>query len=250
MMDAPLAHLNTDSLYHAAMDGDLQLVQQHIDAGVRLDKVGPGQMLGTALDVSVCSGHLAVSRALLAAGAAHGLSIQRLWTLSDDEQPEAQGRRWMEQTRFVVEEVGVPGGQLENMMMAAVRAGSVPIVEYLVRRGGVDLNACTYNGDRPLCMAAHVGDLGVVDALLRLGADAKATDSTGRTPAQIADAQGRHLVAVRLAEAAGIDQSLSPETRRLAADLRELAEYRAMPAALQEAIVGLAGGATRLRGHV
>lgn len=75
------------------------------------------------------------------------------------------------------------------------------IIEQLITRRR--LNARDMKGDTPLHVVARRGKMQIADMLLRSGADLHATNLEGRTPAEVAGANGHALMAALLSAAAG-----------------------------------------------
>jgi ankyrin repeat protein len=76
-------------------------------------------------------------------------------------------------------------------------AGRVQVAMLLVDRGA-DVNVRQRHGWTPLQAAAQNGHADLVDALLRAGADAAATNDAGSTAADVAEKAGHERIAERL----------------------------------------------------
>lgn len=92
-------------------------------------------------------------------------------------------------------------------LLQACARGVVEVVELLLGRDGVDVNAAQADGLTPLHLAVRHNREEVVRALLAAGAEVNATDRWGATPLHEAAEQGRLALARRLL-VAGADATL------------------------------------------
>src|SRR5438552_1564696 len=80
--------------------------------------------------------------------------------------------------------------QLNKELLSAAKAGQLHQVKALIRKGA-DLKATNKDGWTPLHYAARYGHLDVVKFLIDKGADVKATNKYGRTPLHYAARAGK-----------------------------------------------------------
>lgn len=78
----------------------------------------------------------------------------------------------------------------------AAENGRLAVVQFLVARGGIDINDANRDGDTPLCVAACTGRLQVVKYLVKVGADVQRINHDGASACWIACWNG-HLPLVR-----------------------------------------------------
>lgn len=92
-------------------------------------------------------------------------------------------------------EAQIPTNELEFMLFQAVEQGSSDMVRELLA-GGADPNFVGQDGFTPLILAAHIGDIEVVRALLVSGwIDLSVVNANGKTAIAEAIAQGHSEVA-------------------------------------------------------
>ena len=83
---------------------------------------------------------------------------------------------------------------------------------------GADVNQATASGNTPLMLAARLGSLPLIQALLQAGAKIDERNNFGNTALMIAASEGR-ADAARALVAAGADKSLRNKKREKAADV-------------------------------
>lgn len=152
------------ALMFAAIRGDIDTQKALLDAGADVNAIGGFDW--TALTVASVKGHVAAVRQLLASGA-------------DPDLPDIYG--WTPLMRAVYEE-------------------REEVVQALLERPDVDLDAKNDQGATALHLAAVKGNERLARALLLAGASALIQDRAGRTPALLAEAAGHGGVAALLEE--------------------------------------------------
>jgi RNA polymerase sigma factor (sigma-70 family) len=161
-------------MHQAAANGDLGELDRLLDCGEDPNK--RNQQGATPLRLAVMGGHANAVSLLVAKGA-------------DVADRDYGGRTALHfAAHFGSEDVVAALLAARADVGARDAAGATPLhvvceprmVEVLAANGS-DLNAKDENGRTPLHYAASNGRLGVVEALLRLGADAATTDRTGAT---------------------------------------------------------------------
>jgi ankyrin repeat protein len=162
------------SLINAARHGDLNKVQEFIDAGADVNKAKDTG--ATPLFVASQKGHLEVVRALIAAGA----------------------------------DVNKANDTGATPLFIAYQHGHLDVVHALID-AGADVNKATNMGNTPLFLASHEGDLDNVHALIAAGADVNKAKDTGATSLFIASQEG-HLEVVRALIAATADVNKAKDT--------------------------------------
>jgi ankyrin repeat protein len=101
-------------------------------------------------------------------------------------------------------DVNAPQGDGMTALHWAASHGNLDMTQMLIVAGG-NLKASTrINGYTPLFFASREGNPGVVDALLKAGADPKAVSVTGTTPLMLTASSG-NVDAVKLLLGAGVD---------------------------------------------
>jgi hypothetical protein len=161
-------------LNDAAQKGNLKEVEEFLRKGA--DILWKNPFGETALYKASESGHTAVVRALLAAGA--DCNIRRLrtaeLTLKGDK-----------------DAISIFG---ETALIAAAQSGHTDVVQLLID-AGADLDAMREDGCTALILAAYFGHKSTIDALLKAGADTDVKMSQGITAAQAARSAGHTKIA-------------------------------------------------------
>lgn len=149
------------ALMFAAIVGDMEIQRALVDAGADVNAVGGFDW--TALMVAAVKGHVRSVRYLLASGADPNLRDIYGWT----------------------------------PLMRAVYERRRAVVQALLEKPDVALDARNDQGATALYLAAAQGDEALARALLLAGADPRMADRKGRTPESVALAAG-HSNLVRL----------------------------------------------------
>jgi ankyrin repeat protein len=161
---------------------------------------------GREIDLASWKGHLDLVKLLVAAGATVDPQA------SDEPGPLAAAALGghLEVVKYLVEEAGADESRAGRggwtPLMWAVDKRQTDVVEYLLGRPGVNINAKTDKGERAIDFACAAGHLEVVKLLVAAGAtiDPQASDESGGL---IAAALGGHLEVVKyLVEEAGADE--------------------------------------------
>jgi len=96
----------------------------------------------------------------------------------------------------------------------AVNSRCIHVAECLLERGAVvDSRTIIDDDHTPLMIASAIGDLRLVELLLRYGADPSLTDAAGRDSASIARKRGHRELVARLEGAGGVDRSSESDGR-------------------------------------
>ena len=122
----------------------------------------------------------------------------------------------------------------------AARQGDVDLSQMLIYAGANVRAATRLGGFTPLLMASERGYAGVIDVLLKAGADPKIATASGTTPLMFASASGK-TDAIKLLLDKGADVSAREATRGVRADqpAREQAEDAELAANVHPGSVGL-----------
>ncbi|MFE3453884.1 ankyrin repeat domain-containing protein [Nonomuraea sp. NPDC059194] len=151
--------MHEEQLFRAALDGDLETVDELLAAGADPNVVSQGEEEGLPLCAAAARDRVAVAKALLAGGA------------------DVNGRE---------------SGGWQALAWAAAN-GHAETAQVLIE-AGAEVDAANDGGDTPLTLAARRGALGVVRVLLEAGADVEKADGDDDTPLDIAvDWVGVHL---------------------------------------------------------
>eukprot|EP00803_Ostreobium_quekettii_P004608 evm.model.scf_735EXC.5 EVM.evm.TU.scf_735EXC.5 scf_735EXC:40634-45634(+) len=170
--------LQSDGLWEAASDGDLNKVKAAIEAGADLEQE-VGDHEHTPLGIAALNGHKEVVVELLKAGA----------------QPNTEDHE---------------GVTALSLAAHTTNEHSLAIVELLLD-AGADPNLPDFHGTVPLHLAAFVGSLEIVEALVAAGAEVDPEADAGLTPLILASQRG-HADIVKFLLASGADPNLSEQT--------------------------------------
>jgi len=180
------------ALMAAAGAGQTKLAQAMIAAGADVNAVN--KRGGTALMYAATDGNPATLNALLSHGAAVNTRARNGWTALT--LASARGHAG------IVGKLLAAGADANTSdiygwtpLMRAVYEDRFEVVRVLLGDKSLRLNAQDDRGETALHFAAARGSLEIVKLLLAHGADARATDSSGRTPATVAAAEGHAALA-------------------------------------------------------
>jgi len=176
-------------LMQAAADGDRERATALLDAGADVDERNANG--GTALMYAVSAGEAELIRLLLERGADPNAKARIGWTPM--LVAAAKGRD--EAVRLLLEggaDPMTPDAYGWTPLMRAVSGGYLDAVDALLACGRIDLQAREESGATALHIAAGRGYANIVRRLLEAGAEARAADGEGRTPADVARLLGHH----------------------------------------------------------
>ncbi|GAB2455017.1 hypothetical protein GCM10027187_24060 [Streptosporangium sandarakinum] len=203
-------------LLDAVTGNDAEKVERLLRDGAAPDPDGPGET--TALYRAATGGHVAIARALLAAGA----DPNRIGGGEDEGLPLCGAAAW---GRTETVEALLAAGADPNLreshgwtaLLWAAANGHAGTARALLAAGASAEDA-NDGGETALTLATRRGALGVVRALLDAGADPTRADGEGDTPLSIAyDWLGTHLESAlleQLAEQAPEDADLTVSRAR------------------------------------
>jgi ankyrin repeat protein len=165
------------SIHDAARDGNIEVVKQHLAAGVDVNAKG-GWLGGTPLHLAAGKGHKEIVELLIAAGA-------------DVNAKADNGSTPLHfaTTKEIAELLIANGADVNAMSGAdgrtplhhAAVGGHKEVAELLIAKGA-DVNAKSEIGTTPLYNAAYYGSTEVAELLIANGADVNLKDDYGRTP--------------------------------------------------------------------
>jgi ankyrin repeat protein len=165
------------SIHDAARDGNIEVVKQHLAAGVDVNAKG-GWLGGTPLHLAAGKGHKEIVELLIAAGA-------------DVNAKADNGSTPLHfaTTKEIAELLIANGADVNAMSGAdgrtplhhAAVGGHKEVAELLIANGA-DVNAKSEIGTTPLYNAAYYGSTEVAELLIANGADVNLKDDYGRTP--------------------------------------------------------------------
>jgi ankyrin repeat protein len=180
------------ALMLAAGAGQTKLVQALIAAGADVNAVN--QRGGTALMYAATDGDASTLSALLSRGAAVNAKAANGWTAVT--LASARGHAG------IVGQLLAAGADANatdidgwTPLMRAVYEDRFEVVRVLLGDKSLRVNARDDRGETALHYAAATGSLKIAKMLLAHGADARATDASGRTPATVAAAEGHAALA-------------------------------------------------------
>ena len=170
-------------LMQAAADGNRDRAVSLLDAGADVDERNANG--GTALMYAVSAGESELIRLLLERGADPNATARIGWTPM--LVAAAKGRD--EAVRLLLEggaDPMAPDSYGWTPLMRAVSGGYIDAVDALLACGRIDLQAREESGATALHIAAGRGYADIVRRLLKAGAERRAADGEGRTPADVA----------------------------------------------------------------
>ena len=75
-------------------------------------------------------------------------------------------------------------------LTSAIFSGQAPVVELIVTKTKIDVNAAGLSGNTPLSWACHFGNIALVEYFLNTNADYTRKNADGLTPLQLAIRSG------------------------------------------------------------
>tara|TARA_B110001452_G_scaffold41992_1_gene32236 strand:+ start:2607 stop:4346 length:1740 start_codon:yes stop_codon:yes gene_type:complete len=166
-VDLNTKHWNGNSALHeAARSGEKELIEWLIHNGADINATN--DVGDTAVGEAATMGHFDVLWLLLRAGS----------------NPGASG-----------------SSALSQLVMAAVRHSNTELLDYLEAHSPLDIDTVELHGNTALNEAARVGDLAIVEWLLRHGANVTVHSTHGEVPIHVAAFNGHFDVMWRLFEA-------------------------------------------------
>ena len=97
--------------------------------------------------------------------------------------------------------VECPPEYFDQEFQTALAMGDVARVDVLIAEGRVDVNKADPDGNPPLCIACRRGDTDVVESLLKAGANAFCTTSSGATAMHLCTMGGFETIQVLMRDA-------------------------------------------------
>lgn len=85
----------------------------------------------------------------------------------------------------------------DRLLIASIHEGATQMARHALA-SGADCDARDERGESALHLCARLGRLGIIDALLKAGADNSMLDRSGMTASQVAQQRGERLAARRL----------------------------------------------------
>ncbi|KAI9884617.1 MAG: hypothetical protein M1823_003604 [Watsoniomyces obsoletus] len=200
---------DNEGLWEAALKGDLEGIQRHLNDEHCPDINTIHGLHGTPLQAAATGGHVPALEMILdkqplvdvtgglysspLQAAAHSGNLKMVQILLERSSP-----------------INVPGGYYGSALHAAAKQGSVKMVETLMDAGAAIIVDGGLSGS-PLHMAATRGALDIVECLLQRGADVHAQRSNGTTALHDAVTFGRVWVVQRLLDTgADVDADSEP----------------------------------------
>ena len=174
-------------LMQAARQGELRKVRRLLSHGVNVNGVNANG--GTALMYAAVGGHEPVVALLLS----HGADVNAQGSTGWGALMLASAKGHVQVVQCLLDagaDVNLRDVYRWTPLMRAVYEQRRGVVEALLKRDTVAINAVTDQGSSALHLAAVVGDRGSVRELVRHGADVRLRDGAGRTAADIAEARG------------------------------------------------------------
>lgn len=172
----------------------------------------------------------------------HRIELARRRLGGRETDPDAFSRAALEADRQRVDDflaVGRGAGTRSSegvpVLVAAVRGGSVEIVQHLLTNGADPNAACGSDGSSALCEASSIGRETIVGVLLVHGADANQVTANGQTALMLAASQGHADIVARLLSA-GADAARCDSLGMTAADYARLFGRQEIVELLEEVI--------------
>ncbi|KAI9368541.1 ankyrin repeat-containing domain protein [Aspergillus egyptiacus] len=200
----------------AAIRGDLAMVKVLINAGadVAHTKVFGSSVLSEIATFG-CEGSEHVLAFLLPlvlrAIRIQGKGLEQYFKLTRTALFMAIPRGRVKFVELLLPVVGSPNFDPGALLLCAVRAQSVELMNLLLRHGA-DPNVATNRGNNATLWAAEMGYTDIVEALVDGGAEPDFRNRTGRTPLSLAAEKG-HIETVHLLLGYGVDVSLRDSLR-------------------------------------
>ncbi|XP_078575768.1 uncharacterized protein LOC144861671 [Branchiostoma floridae x Branchiostoma japonicum] len=174
------------SLFVAAQEGHVEVVQQLLKAGADVEKARQGG--ATPLYIAAQNGHVEVVQQLLKAGAevdkARQTGATPLYIAAQNGHVE------------VVQQLLKAGAEVDKAkqdgatpLLIAAEEGHVEVVQQLLK-AGAEVDKAKQDGATPLFIAAQEGHVEVVQQLLKAGAEVDKAKKSGVTPLYIATKEG------------------------------------------------------------
>jgi ankyrin repeat protein len=178
--EPPKAKAPDISIDHAAIDGVIEAVKQHIAAGTDVNVKG-GFLDVTPLNYAAFWGHKEVAELLIAAGAdVNAKANDGTTPLDVATHPDNPNKNKAEITDLLRKHDGKHG-----TIYGAAGGGDVEAVKEFLD-AGVDVNAKHEDGETPLHIAAEWGHKEIAELLIAKGADVNAKRDYGKTPLDLA----------------------------------------------------------------
>jgi len=178
------------ALMFAAQAGDMDLAMRLLDAGANIDAQNANG--GTALMYAAMCPDPGVTRLLLARGAQANARARLGWTAL--LVAAVKGHR---ETAIALLEGGAGPNAADaygwTPLMRSVHTGHLNMVQLLLSRPDIDVNARERDGATALHIAASLGERDMVELLLKAGADPDILDARQRSAADLAAAAASDL---------------------------------------------------------
>lgn len=177
--------------------GQTRLAQAMLDAGA--DVNAANRRGGTALMYAATGGDPSTLKTLLAHGAAVNARAANGWTAVT--LASARGHAGIVEILLAAgADANAPDIDGWTPLMRAVYEDRFEVARVLLRDKSVRVNAREDRGETALHFAAAKGSLKIAKLLLAHGADARGKDTSGRTPAAVAAAEGHAALAEFLSQ--------------------------------------------------